>query len=945
MAGNDTQTVEALANVNNTLSISTGYIYRLKLAGTLDVYLKDEQGNPIPEAEFEYKGYDGVRHAGKLGTDGHAVIENVASGDTGVKFTSPEDITVKAIAIQMQKAIEKNDKQAAAGLLNDGPDRLQRVCQAYDRYFNKKSGKGMVQDLRNLVDNEPDWTWKFWEWKLEKRREGADVIYFLLFKSGLLEGVKIVSAGTFAENRILMANPKCAVVPGSKVRYECYSPNSTIGLPGATDGFNWHRIFGRGTGPENYVTDRDNQKDFYEPTWKHLGVHRVICLVGGRGKNDPLVFHEYVQHVRPMVSAMADMAKKAPSKAPDDPVHFLTHNRDKDLAARGLENDTFEKIRAKLGNGRKRDEFERKARAYQDKMDRREKFFKELDGRIKGLEVGSYHPIKAWHIGLQPYAESYLGVFLAQKVDDPHTWVVVDWTDPNDKSFTGQYSGTADRPIDAIKKALASWKSGFEGNRYPEGAVHYEVPGYICGQVLTDEYPTTGRNWADVLLIGLEVIQYAAMGAMAVAATVVPGTQWVAGALWTFIFASTAESTLKIWQRHHEGFGDTAADVVDGLMILTNIFVGVGGAARWAVGRSLMIRFGVEASSVIRVGLIGSFVGDTLSGIALEGTLLDQYLEIMDNEEMMPDEKIPQLLRIILMGAGTAAMWRLGAHGLGEELNAESRKRIGDLKTPSKKGEKLEEIDASSGTQLKITPKNGTVEAEVVNRQTPPPENPPPPPPPSHPPSGGGSGGRHTPRRMEHGLKLDMDTAQRGGIWEIEGWHFRDRNVKKFRLKGELLDSIKPRSSAPNYNLEGIPGSAIGRADYERAHLWGPGFGDEARDGIMLAPREVNQIWQNQGVEKYLRELHADAAGSGSKIIVEVTGLSHSITETGGHEMLKEIRYDFSRLHSNGTMEKIGSVEIEIPLPNSRERISVSVTPGMNDFGSAVSTIPRIQMP
>lgn len=44
---------------------------------------------------------------------------------------------------------------------------------------------------------------------------------------------------------------------------------------------------------------------------------------------------------------------------------------------------------------------------------------------------------------------------------------------------------------------------------------------------------------------------------------------------------------------------------------------------------------------------------------------------------------------------------------------------------------------------------------------------------------------------------------------------------------------------------------------YERAHAQGAGTGVESPYGLALAPQEVNQELQNQGVEAFIRELHA----------------------------------------------------------------------------------------
>ena len=91
-----------------------------------------------------------------------------------------------------------------------------------------------------------------------------------------------------------------------------------------------------------------------------------------------------------------------------------------------------------------------------------------------------------------------------------------------------------------------------------------------------------------------------------------------------------------------------------------------------------------------------------------------------------------------------------------------------------------------------------------------------------------------------------------------------------------------------------------GLPDYQGAHLWGPGFGDEAAAEIMLAPRDVNLIWQSGRAEKFLREDLPDMAqaasrhfGSPSRSRLRAVAPSHPGTVAGG-AALKEVQYTFS---------------------------------------------------
>jgi hypothetical protein len=58
---------------------------------------------------------------------------------------------------------------------------------------------------------------------------------------------------------------------------------------------------------------------------------------------------------------------------------------------------------------------------------------------------------------------------------------------------------------------------------------------------------------------------------------------------------------------------------------------------------------------------------------------------------------------------------------------------------------------------------------------------------------------------------------------------------------------------------------------WERAHLIGPGFGGELFEGLMLAPRGVNQVAQNRGIEAFLRHA-ADVLDADVHVTVEVHG-------------------------------------------------------------------------
>ncbi len=123
--------------------------------------------------------------------------------------------------------------------------------------------------------------------------------------------------------------------------------------------------------------------------------------------------------------------------------------------------------------------------------------------------------------------------------------------------------------------------------------------------------------------------------------------------------------------------------------------------------------------------------------------------------------------------------------------------------------------------------------------------------------------------------------------------------------------------------------------NYQKAHLWGHGFGDEARDGIMYAPAEFNQFWQRHGVEKWIRELSEKARKLKGNLVIRARATSYSpreITEQiikdgkevgkrvragDGEYLLKEVTYELfiETPDKPGVLQPFHKLEFEIPPP------------------------------
>jgi hypothetical protein len=186
---------------------------------------------------------------------------------------------------------------------------------------------------------------------------------------------------------------------------------------------------------------------------------------------------------------------------------------------------------------------------------------------------------------------------------------------------------------------------------------------------------------------------------------------------------------------------------------------------------------------------------------------------------------------------------------------------------------------------------------------------------------------------IERNVRLNAETAATGGIATITGERRAD-DVLQITIEGELKPPL-PRDAptTPNFNGRLPSGRSIGLPDYEIAHLYGPGFGDEAWDGMMYAPREVNQAFQNHGIESRLRELQGLASREGATIRVTARAEGHPLAAARGqrwfgHETLGHASYRFEVRFADGRTRIVGEVDISVPPPGSRGRVTVEVTGG-----------------
>lgn len=202
--------------------------------------------------------------------------------------------------------------------------------------------------------------------------------------------------------------------------------------------------------------------------------------------------------------------------------------------------------------------------------------------------------------------------------------------------------------------------------------------------------------------------------------------------------------------------------------------------------------------------------------------------------------------------------------------------------------------------------------------------------------------------------KMTFETRKTGGIREAIGWLTKDRAVvvelggfigrfagggSKFRKASKDNDFSKllkaaGKKAVGKWRLRRRNPVTGKMETYQRAHLWGFIFGDEARDGIMYAPAEFNQFWQSKRVEDWVREIGDQVTAMKGKLVLraraesyspgEITAAARGTVAAGeavragqGEYLLKNVTYELliESPQEPGVFQPFTSLVFEIPPP------------------------------
>lgn len=165
-----------------------------------------------------------------------------------------------------------------------------------------------------------------------------------------------------------------------------------------------------------------------------------------------------------------------------------------------------------------------------------------------------------------------------------------------------------------------------------------------------------------------------------------------------------------------------------------------------------------------------------------------------------------------------------------------------------------------------------------------------------------------------------------GVIYEFPGGHRAWRDGEAIRHETVLGPSTRRQGTEREMFTAGETGLPE-VAGMQRAHTLGQGTGFESPFGILLAPEEVNQIIQNNGIEEFFRGLQ-ESAMFGEAFEVSTLTIPHP-----GSLRLKEIRYQVSLSRYGQGKDRMFEYVITVgDGPN----------PAVNHFLADVSTNPEM---
>jgi len=497
-----------------------------------------------------------------------------------------------------------------------------------------------------------------------------------------------------------------SVSPGAVVDYICAQQYDVISAPGKSDEFAWYCFNDRTTNRAHkapLIVDGPKTVFWKNAKWAFPGLHTIRCEVKF---TDGVHYHySYPQRVEPTEAILGRELTRAQKGRANPESVLQTIKRYINLLER-MPVDPSAKSR-----------HEEQIAGYKQYLDK-------LDERLSSTKGWVRFPISAVHIETASQRKSTLKVFIAQPRFASvrgDTFMLVDWTNPLDRSRTDEYKESGRDAEEVVRKLIKAWDSG---NRYYDGTLAYEIPFYVAAKDIKDQFSTDGKSFWDSVS---DFFDWVALGGAVVAGVVtlvapVPGSRVVSAAIWTAIFSSTTAAVINIGQRHWEGFGNWKDDAFDGLTILGNIFAG--GTMVWAKRGAILAKN--AQGQTVKYFLVGQIGTDSVQGVLIAADHIKKYDEIMSDKTLTPDERSKKLLELFgsLTLAGVMTFISVKATKADLKHINEVPKHVSgkDAKSPARKLEELknpkgEPLDTTKQPKVEGHTDNGRMKTSVQEEQ------------------------------------------------------------------------------------------------------------------------------------------------------------------------------------------------------------------------------------
>ena len=134
-----------------------------------------------------------------------------------------------------------------------------------------------------------------------------------------------------------------------------------------------------------------------------------------------------------------------------------------------------------------------------------------------------------------------------------------------------------------------------------------------------------------------------------------------------------------------------------------------------------------------------------------------------------------------------------------------------------------------------------------------------------------------------------------------------------------IISRVGPGRGRLGYERAMLRGIEVGLIGWERAHSQGQGTGHESSFGILYAPREVNQEFQNRGIEQHIRDLFQQI-DSNVELILATETVAHP-----GTSRLQSITYRIDAVAPNGTQTRLAEARIDVQDSRVDPNVNISV--------------------